>query len=66
MTQHGFMIIKILKTVNIYLWAQTREELEENMRDLKLDPRKGYRIVPLFKDGEKEFLKVDNKYLRIA
>lgn len=63
MEQNGYMLIKILKTVNIYLWAKTREELEGELQYLK--STKGYRIVPYFKDGNKCFLKVDNQLLRI-
>lgn len=65
MTQNGYMLIKLLKTVNIYLWAQTREELEEELNYLTLQGKRGFMIVPYYKDGTKAFLRVDDKLLRI-
>lgn len=64
MTQKGYMLIKLLKTVNIYLWAETREELEEELTYMGRKA-KGCMIVPYYKDGTKAFLRVDDKLLRI-
>ena len=60
MEQDGYMLIKVRKTINIYLWAETPEELVEPGYD-----KPPYQIVPYYKDGEKRYLKIDGKFVRI-
>lgn len=62
MKQHGYMIIKVRKTITCYLWGNTIEELEEWLDDPEL---KGCQIAKFFKDGKKEFLEIDGQLHRI-
>lgn len=60
MTQHGYFLVKFTKKcVNLLLWNMSKETLEE----FKVSPKEV--IVPYFKDGGKEYLQVDNEYIRI-
>lgn len=63
MKQHGYMLVKMRKTLNIYLWAETIDELTEGMTEKELSK---YQIVPYFEDGKKQYVKFDDKLLRIA
>lgn len=58
MKQDGYFLIKVRKSINLYLWGETKEELEDMMKS-------GMEIVPYYKDGSKAFLKIDNKLVRI-
>ena len=59
MKSNGFYLVKICKTVNLYLWSKDRSDLEDVFEN-------GMQIVPAFKDGSKEYIEVDSKLLRIA
>ncbi len=63
MKQHGYFLVKMAKTLNLYLWAKTVEELTEGMTEKEL---KKYEIVPSFKDGSKDYIEYKGKMLRIA
>ncbi len=58
MLQKGYFLVKIRKTVNIYLWGETKEELTELLE-------KGMSIVPYYKDGEKSYIEANGKLIRI-
>lgn len=68
LTPHGYMLVKLLKTFNLYLWAETREELEEELKALTEEGHntKKMQIVPYYKNGNKAYVEIDNQLLRVA
>lgn len=60
MIQNGYFLISVKKSITLLLWADTAEELEPDCN------KEGRSIVPYYKDGNKEYLKIDNKLVRIS
>lgn len=63
MIQKGYMLVQMMKTLNIYLWAETVEDLTKDLTEKEL---KQYKVVPYYKDGNKEYIKYSDKMYRIG
>ena len=61
MKQNGYFLIKRLKSINLYLWAETEEELLPALKA-------GMEIVPHYKDESMNrcYLKIDDTFVRIS
>ena len=61
MMQNGYFLIKRTKSVTLYLWAETEEELLPALKP-------GMEIVPYYKDETSnfEFIKLDNTFVKIS
>ena len=64
----GYMIVKIRKTVNICLFADNKDDIEEMLSDLKATGTNtnGMQIVPLYEKDNKRYIQTGDKLLRIA
>ena len=63
MTQKGYFLIGIRKTVTLYLWNKSSEYLEEVLAES--DNKKNRRVVPCYVDGNKQYIEVDDNLIRI-
>ena len=61
MMQNGYFLIKRTKSITLYLWAETEEELLPAFKP-------GMEIVPYYKDENSnfEFVKLDNTFVKIS
>ena len=61
MMQNGYFLIKRTKSIILYLWAETEEELMSAFEE-------GMEIVPYYKDENSnfEFIKLDNTFVKIS
>lgn len=59
MKQTGYFLIKMKKTLNLYLWSEDKEDLEEVKE-------KGMEIVPCYKDeAGKEYIKYNDQLIQL-
>ena len=63
----GYFLIKIRKCINLYLWAETEDELFKYSSRDKYPASKGWKVVENYKDDEgKCYLKIDEKLVCIG
>ena len=63
MTQKGYFLVGIRKTVTLYLWNKSREYLEQVLAES--NNKKNRRVVPCFVDGNKHYIEVGDELIRI-
>ena len=57
-SQKGFMLVHFTrKSVNLDLWASTKEELQDTLASL-ISEKKDAKILPLFKENNKSYLQM--------
>ena len=61
MKHDGYFLIQRAKSLTLYLWAETEEELMSAFKE-------GMEIVPYYKDENSgfEFIKLDNTFVKIS
>ena len=59
--QNGWMLVKKLKYLNIYLWSLDKKELEDEAK--KLGPK--FEVVPYYKKDKRNFVVWNNQVVYV-